>query len=629
MKRVRPTTLAFGVSASLVVVISALLTLKRGDAAMRPDPARFSGSRVVQRLPSILASPRIGASVTAAIIRDETAASFYDSPAILDSIVEAWRDALSAAGVDARVLTSAAARDDRTTRVFVLPSSPCLSIATHEALESATNRGLGVILTGSSGTYDAACRPIGYGVIVGATGASRAEVLDAREMTYVTFPSGSPLSADIPPGSRLDLNPGGQVALRHPTRDAFYSDYALQPQPARQEPLLDAAVTHSMLGRGRVVYWGFELRDVVARPWDRAIARLLVRNSVAWAAGQPIASVEPWQRGKLAAASIAQDVEAGFGNARHALDSLRAAKVPSTFFLTSELAQRFERLSRRMAEFGEIGTHSENHRLLGGLPADVQQRRLTTTQRELTRLIGKPVPGLRPPEEQFDAATLSGWLEVGGRYLFGANDSRSAAPELLAFGNDTLVLVGRIGSDDFAAAATRAPTTKHLTSVFLDEYERVRALRGHYVLSYHSQLLARPELVPALAMVARRLAADTAVWLATTGDIADWWRARAGLEAHAQLTSERMSVVVRNRGARLVRGAVVRVSMPEARRARSADTRLLPQGDSATVRLFLPPMPARTTRTFTVAFSESGDVERVVRPKRPPARRGFFRWWPW
>jgi peptidoglycan/xylan/chitin deacetylase (PgdA/CDA1 family) len=627
--RVRPTTLAFAVSAALVVVISALLTLERGDAAMRPDPARFSGSRVVQRLPSLLASPRIGASVSAAIIRDETAASFYDSPAMLDSIIDAWRDALAAAGIDTRVLTPAAARGDRTARVFVVPSSPCLSIATHEALESATNRGLGVILTGSSGTYDAACRSLGYGVIVGATGASRAEVLDAREMTYVTFPSGGPLSADIPPGARLDLNPGGQVALRHPTRDAFYSDYALQPEPARQEALLDAAVTHAMLGRGRVVYWGFELRDVVPRPWDRAIARLLVRNSVAWVAGQPIASVEPWQRGKLAAASIAQDVETGFGNARHALDSLRAARAPSTFFLTSELAQRFERLSRRMAEFGEIGTHSENHRLLGGLPADVQRQRLTTTQRELTSLIGKPVPGLRPPEEQFDAATLSGWLEAGGRYLFGANDSRAAAPELLAFGNDTLVLVGRIGSDDFAAAATRAPTTEHLTSVFLDEYERVRALGGHYVLSYHSQLLARPELVPVLAAVARRLVADTAVWLATTGDIADWWRARAGLEARAQLMGERMSVVVRNRGSRLVRGAVVRISLPEAKRARSADTRLLPPDDSATVRLFLPPVPARTTRTFTVSFSQSADAKRVVQPRRPPPRRGFFRWWPW
>src|SRR5262249_23478695 len=158
--------------------------------------------------------------------------------------------------------------------------------------------------------------------------------------------SASPLSADIPSGARLDLHPGQQIALRHPARDAFYSDYALQPQPASRQPLLDAALVHAVADGRRVVYWGFELSDVVARPCDRAVARLLFRNSVAWAAGLPFPSIEPWQNGKRAAASIAQDVESGFSNARFAVDSLRAAGVRSSFYLTSTLAQRYERLSR-------------------------------------------------------------------------------------------------------------------------------------------------------------------------------------------------------------------------------------------------------------------------------------------
>ena len=61
--------------------------------------------------------------------------------------------------------------------------------------------------------------------------------------------------------------------------------------------------------------------------------------------------------------------------------------------------------------------------------------------------------------------------------------------------------MGRVGSDDFAAVARRVhavPDT--LAAIFLGEYDRVRALGGHYVLSYHSQVLARPELVPSLAL---------------------------------------------------------------------------------------------------------------------------------
>jgi peptidoglycan/xylan/chitin deacetylase (PgdA/CDA1 family) len=601
VKRIPTEALAFGAPAIAVVVISAMLTLRRGEAVARPQPARFSGSVVVQRLPSLLAWPRLHASLAVVVVRDEAAISFYNSPVALDSIVTAWRTALEAVGATVQVMSSTAARAQRSANVFVVPSSPCLTVATRETIEAAAARGAGLILTSAAGTYDAGCRPLGYGLIVGQTGAARAEALESRGMTYVTFPSTSPLTSDIPPGARLDLNPGRQVALRHPTRDAFYSDYALQPRPARDEPLLDGALTHTSDGGRRVVYWGFELADVVNRPWDRAISRLLVRNSLAWAAGQPLSTVEPWPLGKRAAASIAQDVESGFENARHAADSLRAAGVRSTFFLTSELAQHYVRLSRRLAQSGEIGTHGETHRLLGGLTPDEQHARLALTQQDLKDLVGAEVSGLRPPEEQFDTATMTAWMAVKGSYLFGANDSRAAAPELFRVGDDTLVLVARIGSDDIAAAARRVTAPDSLTSIFLNEYERVRALGGHYVLSYHSQLLARPDLVPSLARVARRLASDTAVWVATVSEVADWWRARSLVETRARVTSDRLRVVVHNKGNRMLSGAVVRVAVPDAKRVVRSDARLLP-GHDQMLRLAIPPIPANATKTFTVTF---------------------------
>ena len=602
--RVGPALLVFGGPAIAVVLVSAAVTLRRSEAAMRPQPARFSGSIVVQRLPSLLASPRLAQAIPVVVVRDESAQSFYSSPAEFDAIINRWRNALVAIGADVRVLSAAEARDDNVARVIVVPSSPCLTIATRELLDAANEHGPGVILTGEAGTYDAGCRPLGYGLVIGATGASRAEVLEKRDMTYVTFPSTSVLSADIPPGARLDLNPGRQVALRHRTRDAFYSDYSLQAQPAHQEPLLDAALTHSNLGSRRIVYWGFEISNVVDLPWDRAIVRLLVRNSVAWAAQEPLATIEPWPRGNRAAASIAQDVESGFANARYAVDSLRAAGVRSTFYLTSELADRYERLSHRLAESDEIGTHGENHRLLGGLPSAEQRIHLATTQRELRQILGSDVNGLRPPEEQFDTATMHAWLAAKGNYLFGANDSRSAAPELLRVGSDTLVLVGRVGSDDFAAVARRAPVPDTLTAIFLGEYERVRALGGHYVLSYHSQVLARPDLVPSLAAVARHLVADSAVWVAAVGDVAEWWRVRAQMTARAMIIGSRMQVIVRNTSDRVATDAVVRVALPDSKRAVHADVALLP-GAPRTVRLLLPLLRPRTTKIVTVVLADS------------------------
>src|SRR5206468_8607775 len=144
--RLRPTTLVFSVAAALVVAVSVLLTLRRGDAAMRPEPARFSGSRVVQRMPSLLPAAKLPATVIVDGLRDDAAVSFYTAAGALDSIIAAWRSTASATGATVRIVSASAAKSDRSARVLVVPSSPCLTVDAREAIEAVTARGGGVII---------------------------------------------------------------------------------------------------------------------------------------------------------------------------------------------------------------------------------------------------------------------------------------------------------------------------------------------------------------------------------------------------------------------------------------------------------------------------------------------------
>ena len=488
--RIGPALLVFGAPALAVVLVSAAVTLRRTEAATRPQPARFSGSTVVQRLPSLLASPRLADEIPVVVVRDDAAASFYTSPAELDAIIARWRDALAAIGADVRVLSPTAARDDRTARVFVVPSSPCLTVATRELLDAAATRGAGVILTGAAGIYDAGCRPLGYGLIIGATGAARADVLDQREMTYVTFPSTSALSADIPPGARLDLNPGRQIALRHRTRDAFYSDYSLQPEPAHREPLLDAALTHAnhrWAPRRLLGIRAVGCRRASVGSSDRAAARAQLRRVGGAGAARDGRAVAAGQtRRRVDRAGCRERVR------QRALRRRLAPRCRRALDVLSHLAARRSDTSVCRTGSPSPTKSARTARTIGcsvACRAREQRVQLDDDAARAATVVGSDVNGLRPPEEQFDTATMSAWLAAKGNYLFGANDSRSAAPELLRVGSDTLVLVGRVGSDDFAAVARRHRRPDTLAAIFLGEFERVRALGGHYVLSYHSQVL--------------------------------------------------------------------------------------------------------------------------------------------
>ncbi len=600
----RGITIGLVVVALVIIGISVALMLWRGGASVARAPVRFSGARVVIPMPSLFPPARLAEPVRVAIVRDAGAASYYDSPSALDSVISRWRETMQAVGAAVRVLAPTELARATDVQVLVVPASPCLGVEAREALQQAAAGGQGVILTAAAGLYDGGCARVGYGLIVAATAAARADTLEARAMAYVTIPGGAPLSAGLPPGTRIEVNPGSHVALRRPGRDAFYSEYDMDPAPARKRPLLDGAIVHAQHGRGRAVYWGFELGSVVDRPWNRGVLALLVRNSVAWAAGHPLVSIEAWPRGLAAAAVLAQDVEAEFTNARYALDTLRAIGLPATYFLTSNLALKYRRLTRALAAHGEIGTHTDRHQLLGGAPADSQAAWLRRTRDDLARMVGRPVNGLRPPEEQFDTTTLAEWARVGGVYVFGANNSRVAAPELLLVGGDTIVLLARATDDDLIALHTGGPNVvRTLTRRFRADFAKVRALGGLYMFSYHSQLLSRPELVPVLADLARTIAADDQVWKTTAGDVAGWWRAKADLSVSARRdTSDVVTVSVTNQGSSAVADAVIRIVLAPGERADETPLRRLPAPDGV-ARLALPPIEPGQARLFTVRIS--------------------------
>ena len=88
------------------------------------------------------------------------------------------------------------------------------------------------------------------------------------------------------------------------------------------------------------------------------------------------------------------------------------------------------------------------------------------------------------------------------------------------------------------------------------------------------------------------------------GDVAEWWRVRAQLKARAVITGSRMQVTLRNASDQPAHGVVVQVALPDPKRAVHADVKMLP-ANAATVRLLLPLVQPRTTRTVTVVLADS------------------------
>ncbi len=490
-------------------------------------------ARAAQTTPG-LAGLRV-ALVESSASREMAGAEVYDAE------VEAWRGWMEEAGAVEAELGSAA--------VAVLPNLQCLGAEEITALERHLAAGGGVVTTGLLGARDSGCVERADTVLAGLVGgrgmAPTPRVEDG--VPHLVVLGETVLGANLPAGARPELRPGNQITFRGTDRELFYGDYERKPLRAGGEPYFDGAAVRARVGAGRVVALGFGPGDG-ADEWSAGILRGIAGNAALWAAGRPVVRLASWPEGREAAAVFAQDVEHEYDNALNAVRVLEAHGIPGTYFLVGDLAARSRSTTRQLAEAGEIGSHTRDHAPVGGRGYEAQLEALESAQAQLERMTGSRAAGLRPPEERFDGETFRAWLQTGGSYLFGKRDSRTAAPELFGVGERDLVLLARASADDFQLFHTEGLRDRQaMAARMVGELDDVVGLRGLYMLSYHSQIFGRAEMIPVLEAVARRAAGDPRIWTATAGDVAEWWRARASLEVDMSPDGRWVEIVNRGR----------------------------------------------------------------------------------
>lgn len=514
------------------------------------DARPYAGTPV---LPSALRTPTARGVRAAVLVEPENVR--LTAPGEYAAVARAWREWLLGLGVEVVAPGEA--------DVLVLPQALCLGPLQRRLIAAHLARGGGLITTGAVGAYDGVCTPLRDTLIADLLGIGRGAIRPAprraNDAHYAVLLGESVLGAHMPPGPRIEFGPNGQIVFLSPTREVFYCDFLRAPMNAGR-PFFDAAAMRSMVGRGRVVAFGFSPTDLVGE-WSQSIGRILISNAVQWAAGHTMFQLAPWPDGRKAAAVMSIDVEADFQNARNALDALAPYKLPGTAYIVGALAEADAETTRRLVATMEIGTHTQRHLPLDTLSDLEQVRELATAKRVAERLAGRPVVGFRPPEERFTPHTLQVWADLGGRYVFASNNGRAAGPEIIPLLPDSLVLLGRVSEDDFEMLSrSNMHDRAKMSHLLVEQVGENLAYRGLFMFSYHSHMMAQKELTPVLQELAGKLQRTPEVWTATAGDVAEWWRGRAAMRV--ETAPDGRSATLTNEGPRTFVGGVLIMDAP-------------------------------------------------------------------
>lgn len=485
--------------------------------------------------PSPGTHPEIGFS--AVVFDSERNRAFFPDAAYQPRELAAWTALLEdAGGVVRRARDGDALHDVAAHEVLVLVEAPCLSDGEIAAVRAHLRRGGSVVANWALGARDGSCAWRGWQTVAEVTGAEDVREIPARSGLFLAVPAGIPLSPGFDPGTRIELAPDPSIALRTSGPRAYWSDWSLNPAPDESGGAADAAAVATRTSQGgRVAWFGLRLGQG-ASPADGSRLRQLFVNGILWAAGTPVAAPAPWPDGRRAAAVFSVDVEDDARNALGVADLLRERRLPGTFYVVTGAVQGDSALAAGLARAGEVGSQTSDHMPVAGLTARDQAGRLQRSRAEVEAWVGRPAAGIHPPEESFDALTLTAWAAAGGRYILATNDARSAAPELHRTPEGPVVLLPRLLKDDYnIVVQDRVLRATGLAQAMHAGVRKVRAIGGLAIVATHTQIMRPGPRLEALASVMDSVRAQGDWWVASGGDVADWWLARS--EARVRFAS--------------------------------------------------------------------------------------------
>lgn len=452
--------------------------------------------------------------------------------------------------------------------VLILPSALALNDAERDAILAFRAKGGSVLATWATGTRTGAGDWAGWQLMDSLGAKMMGEIPADSESRQLTLNGESPLSTQQPAGARIWMGKTTESLLRFTGESvaARFMNWARIPEEVRNQ---EGAIVFSegLPGTGRSALFAFAETTWESRPFA---AHLLIDDTLKWLQRQPTIMRSTWPDGKLAAQIIEMDTEQNFQNASAFASMMKSINYRATFYVLTSVAVQFGDLVKELARDFEIAYHGDIHVSFKDQPAFTQEQRIQTMKAELASVLPNTsnVIGFRAPTEGYDATTEQLLYKHGIRY-HAADPSRleGRIPGYLKMegvrAEDSLMVIPRTQRDDINLYWEKLSVEQTIKAL-IDDFDLAMSTGSLGFLSVHSQnfdegSVLRQALPAYLAHVQKR---RDRIWLASSGQIVQWWRDRERMSINSTVSGKRLDFNLTVKGGQPVNGASFTVIQP-------------------------------------------------------------------
>lgn len=486
-----------------------------------------------------------------------------------DTLLNPWRQYFVDRGMNASELGSLADIGSQSEGVLIVPSALALSDQEREAILTFKAKGGGVLATWATGTRNGAGDWAGWQLLEALGAKVNGEIPADSEARQLTLNGESPLSYQLPAGTRIWMGKTTESLLRL-TGESVAARFMDWPRVLDDARRSEGAIVYSETtpDTGRSVVFAFAETSWESRPF---VPRQVIDDTLKWLQRQPSVVRAAWPNGKLAAQVIEMDTEQGFENAAAFANMMKAIGYRATFYVLTSVATQFPDLLRSLARDFEIGYHGDVHVSFKDQTAAAQEQRIVNMKADLAGVLGdiSGITGFRAPTEGYDNTTEL-LLQKHGIRHHAADPSRleGRVPSLVKMDGvsaaDSLIVLARTQRDDINLYWEKL-SVEQTSKALIDDFDLVLNTASLGFLSVHSQnfgegSVLRSAMPSFLDHVKKK---RNMVWLASGGQVEQWWRERERVSLSSSVSGKRLDFNITVKGNQPVNGFTLVVMNPQ------------------------------------------------------------------
>jgi len=437
-------------------------------------------------------------------------------------------------------------------KVVILPGSKSLSDRQIVQLKKYLENGGSIFVSGGPATFSDEGKWRGWEFFTEVFGMKFNKEIKPEESYKVhTLRGNLPITAGIPTGYALKIATWdrpiyAEVLEPRTTQVSFWYDFRREAGLVREEISKSAGIAFGTYGKGRFVWYGFELNSILGVQKDYVFFEKLFNNSLNWLTYQPTAFIKDWPSPYDGALLFIPTVSENSGNVYNLFGLVNSSQVPSTFFINTEEGIKNPGLLKNLANKGDIGAiidigfiESPEDTVNKLFSKETQFSNIGFAKDTLSKIAGKEVKAIMPLNGYYDDNTLQAMAAKNIDFLLTDSLTDRSVPEVRIRNNKPIMIITKTARDDIEIVKNYGLTnTDFQLYTYEEDIDRILFEGGLYVFKVHSQYQLQPQYASVVRDVLR-YAKSKNMWITSLSQLKEWWNRRQGVEVRYETRSKR------------------------------------------------------------------------------------------